>query len=538
MTGNAQWAVCTATSGGASHEFQLKLDSVETSSVNVYDVIVYVTDSSGVLYETATQSNYTLSEGGTMSFSDGDDSYFQVVAGTDAHGNMTLAIQNGYFSYDGLMTSCTAHVMSPTAAASGVGLLGEPWIGSALTGYYTFSDTAGLSESGSTYQWYRVSGGTPTAISGATGTTYTVSSADLGDTLEFCVTPADANGRGVQVCSSPTSTSAAYSAVASNVAISGNPYPGSTLTGSYTFSDGDHLSETSVAYQWYTVSGSTMTAISGATSATFSPTTYDVNDELELCVTPSDAFGPGAEACSSTVTVPGVVWYSGESWTGTAIGETSANGTCVTVSALDLGFTPASHEVRLPGPRCPTATTISSPGTGPAGRTHGDPSPSLFVRRSRIGLRLLFRGPWVQSAVGGYPAGAVGLSGRAIPTTVEVTTMMKRTVGSMVGVVVAGLLSSGCSGSSKGKPSAGGGGASSTTSASTGGSGAGGAGSSSSSSSTYGSVGRVPKAGGLVLTLADHQAHPAGLAVDATYVYWANVGSGSLPDGAIRSVAK
>ena len=136
--------------------------------------------------------------------------------------------------------------------------------------------------------------------------------------------------------------SAAYSAVASNVTLSGNPYPSSTLTGSFTFSDRDNKSETSVAYQWYTVSGGTATPISGATSSTYSPTTYDVNNELELCVTPSDSFGPGAQACSSTVTVPGVVWYSAESWTGTAKGEISANGTCVTVSSLDLGFTPAS----------------------------------------------------------------------------------------------------------------------------------------------------------------------------------------------------
>ena len=42
------------------------------------------------------------------------------------------------------------------------------------------------------------------------------------------------------------------------------------------------------------------------------------------------------------MTVPGAVWYSAESWTGTAVGETSTNGTCVTVSSLDLGFTPAS----------------------------------------------------------------------------------------------------------------------------------------------------------------------------------------------------
>jgi hypothetical protein len=343
VTGNAQWAVCSVSYNGIWHSFQMKLDSVESSSVNVYDTLVYLTDSdNNIVYSTATQTNYALSAGGTMNFSDSDDSYFQLVAGTDAHGNMTLTVENGYFSYDGLQTSCTAHVMNPTASASGVGLLGTPWIGSVLTGYYTFADDDGLSESGSTYQWYTVSGGTATAISGATSTSYTVGSATLGDTIEFCVTPADANGKGVQVCSSPTSASAAYSAVASDVAIAGNPFVGSTLTGSYTFSDGAHLSETSAAYQWYTVSGSTLTAISGATSETYSPTTYDVNNQIELCVTPSDSFGPGAQACSSAVTVAGVVWYSGESWTGTAIGETSSNGTCVNVSSLGLGFTPMS----------------------------------------------------------------------------------------------------------------------------------------------------------------------------------------------------
>jgi hypothetical protein len=231
--------------------------------------------------------------------------------------------------------------MLPTASASGVGISGQAWIGSALTGHYTFSDSEGLPESGSTFQWNRVSGGTATPISGATSTSYTVTSADLGSGLQFCVTPADSNGAGAQVCA-PATPSAAYSAVASNVAISGNPYMGSTLTGSFTFSDGASKPETSVAYQWYTVSGGTATAISGATSATYAPTTYDVDTQIEFCVTPSDSFGPGAEACSSAVTVPGVVWYSGESWTGTAIGETSTNGACVTVSSLGLGFTPAS----------------------------------------------------------------------------------------------------------------------------------------------------------------------------------------------------
>ena len=169
-----------------------------------------------------------------------------------------------------------------------------------------------------------------------------MTSADLGDTLEFCVTPSDANGPGAQVCSSATTMSAAYSAVASNVTLSGNPWVSSTLTGSFTFSDGDNLPLTSYAMQWYTVSGGTATAIPGATSTTYVPTTSNVNEGIELCVTPSDSFGPGEAGCSSAVTVPGAVWYSGESQSSTATSETSANGTCVSVSSLALGFTPAS----------------------------------------------------------------------------------------------------------------------------------------------------------------------------------------------------
>jgi hypothetical protein len=59
-------------------------------------------------------------------------------------------------------------------------------------------------------------------------------------------------------------------------------------------------------------------------------------------VTPQDTIGYGAQACSSAVTVAGVVWYSGESQTGSSAAETYTNGACVDVSSLDLGFTPAS----------------------------------------------------------------------------------------------------------------------------------------------------------------------------------------------------
>ncbi len=245
---DANWSSCVWSSSTLQYSMQVKLDAVEPGSVDAYDVVVYIQDSNGnAVYSTTSQPNDTLTPGGApLNFTDSNGSSFSLIAGTDAHGHMTLAMQNAYFSYDGTTIACTPHVVLATAFASSVGVAGRPWMGSTLTGNYTFSDNEGLPQSGSTFQWYRLSGGTATAISGATSTTYTPTSADVGDPLQFCVTPSDANGAGAQVCSSPT------------------------------------------------------------------------------------------------VPVPGVVWFSAESWTGTAKGEISVNGTCVTVSSLALGFTPAS----------------------------------------------------------------------------------------------------------------------------------------------------------------------------------------------------
>jgi hypothetical protein len=300
---------------------------------------------SGASYSgSANGSGASLSAGQTEWFTDAHGSYFELVAGADSFGNLTVAIQNGYFSYDGSTFTCAAELVAPTATALDVLTYGQAYnIGQTFTGYYVFSDTVGLPEKGSTYQWFRVSGSTSTAIAGATSTTYVAACADVGDALEFCVVPADANGPGTQVCSAPTTGSIApASASASNVGIQGLARVGDMLTGSYTFADADGLAEKGSTYQWYHVAGGTSTLISGATSVSYTPQSTDVNQELAFCVTPADAIGPGCPVCSSPVTVAGVVWYSGESWTGTATGETYTNGACVNVSSLHLGYTPAS----------------------------------------------------------------------------------------------------------------------------------------------------------------------------------------------------
>src|SRR5262249_14822306 len=60
------------------------------------------------------------------------------------------------------------------------------------TAQYSFTDSAGMPENGSSYQWYRAtnaSGASAAAISGATGRTYPLTLADEGKFLQVCVTP-------------------------------------------------------------------------------------------------------------------------------------------------------------------------------------------------------------------------------------------------------------------------------------------------------------------------------------------------------------
>jgi hypothetical protein len=72
---------------------------------------------------------------------------------------------------------------------------------------YTFSDTSGKTESGSSFQWYRASssGETGSAISGATSSSYALTASDNNKFLRVCVTPSNGRMSGAQVCSSTKS---------------------------------------------------------------------------------------------------------------------------------------------------------------------------------------------------------------------------------------------------------------------------------------------------------------------------------------------
>ncbi|MGA2506133.1 MAG: DUF2341 domain-containing protein [Chitinispirillaceae bacterium] len=192
--------------------------------------------------------------------------------------------------------------------ASNVSISGTGKVGDTLTGNYTYSDVNGDTESGTTYKWYRAdngSGSNKTLIAGATQRTYIPVLANGNKYICFEVTPGAATGAtpGVAVTSAYIGPIQAPP-VASNVTITGTAQVGSTLTGSYTYSDANGDAESGSTFKWYRAddaSGTNRTQISGATASTYTLVTADANKRIQFEVTPGAATGatPGLPVSSS-----------------------------------------------------------------------------------------------------------------------------------------------------------------------------------------------------------------------------------------------
>ncbi|WP_305983636.1 Ig-like domain-containing protein, partial [Roseivirga thermotolerans] len=121
--------------------------------------------------------------------------------------------------------------------------------------------------------------------------TYNPSIGDIRD-LAGNSLAADATGVEVALNEAPTVT---------DVEITGDLIVGQTLTGTYTFTDGNSDPESGSTYQWYMAddaNGNNKAAISGATSATYVLTSDHVGKYFSFEVTPSDGhvFGTAQES--------------------------------------------------------------------------------------------------------------------------------------------------------------------------------------------------------------------------------------------------
>jgi streptogramin lyase len=252
-----------------------------------------------------------------------------------------------------------------------------------------------------TYQWERCNGlGQGCAgIPGATASSYTVLSADVGSTLVVAVTASNSAGS-ASVESSPTATVAAPPASTSPPSISGSPTQGQVLSASPGSWSG--YPEPTYAYQWQRCdqSGLNCNTISGANVSTYTLGAADVGSTLVVAVTASNSAG-SAQASSAASTVvtaapvstspPTIVGYAQQgvtlsaspgSWSGYPAPTfayqwmrcTPSGAGCTVISgATTASYTPVSADVGQTVELAVTATNSS-------GSASANSAPSSTVR--------------------------------------------------------------------------------------------------------------------------------------------------------------
>lgn len=182
-------------------------------------------------------------------------------------------------------------ITDPPPVATSVSIAGTKNVNAVITGQYTYTDAEGDAENGSVYKWFLSAtlGGTYNVIAGETAQTHLIASAEQGMYFKFSVIPKTLTGSttGTEV------TSAAFGPVntkpsASGVSISGSPLQvGTTLTGSYSYSDPDGDLEGTSTYRWFRDGA----VITGATSVSYLLTSSDAGALMGFEVTPVSSTG-------------------------------------------------------------------------------------------------------------------------------------------------------------------------------------------------------------------------------------------------------
>jgi len=176
---------------------------------------------------------------------------------------------------------------APTGSAS---LSGTATQGQVLTASNTLADVDGLGPV--TYQW-KADG---TNIAGATGSTLTLTHAQVGKAITVAASYVDGGGTTESVTSAPTALVANVNdAPTGSVTISGAAAPGQTLTASNTLADMDGLGP--ITYQWKAGG----TDIGGAVGSTYVLTPSELGKTITVTASYTDS-GGAAEAVTSAPT--------------------------------------------------------------------------------------------------------------------------------------------------------------------------------------------------------------------------------------------
>ncbi len=217
-------------------------------------------------------------------------STYRLVA-TDYGRSVAVRVTTALDGYEpATATSTSVNVAAGAAPVATVkpSVTGSPAVGSTLTAKPGTWSLAGVAL---TYQWLRAGA----SISGATGSTYKVTTADYGKSLSVKVT-AKATGYASGTATSAAVTGAAGPAATATVkpTVSGTGVVGSTLTAKPgTWS----LAGVALTYQWLRDGA----VISGATATTYKVATADVGKKVSVRVTAKKAAYSTGTATSATV---------------------------------------------------------------------------------------------------------------------------------------------------------------------------------------------------------------------------------------------
>ncbi len=186
---------------------------------------------------------------------------------------------------------------SNTPVTGAPAISGTPQVGETLTASTSgIEDGDGLTNVSYRYQW--IAGGSD--IAGATGSTYTLTSSEEGQTVQVRVTFTDDAGNDETLTSAATGEVEARpnNPATGAPAISGTPQVGETLTASTSdIDDSDGLTNVSYSYQW--IAGGS--DISGATNSTYTPADSDVGKAIQVRVSFEDDAN-NQESLTSTAT--------------------------------------------------------------------------------------------------------------------------------------------------------------------------------------------------------------------------------------------
>ncbi len=185
----------------------------------------------------------------------------------------------------------TVNNSPPSGAVSIDGTPTEDEELTAVTG--AIVDADGLDNAVFTYQWNRNDGTTDTAISDATSATYTLTQSDVGEVITVTVSYQDGGGNDESLTSAPTEAVANVNDEPTGLPIiTGTATEDETLTADTSgIEDDDGPDTLSFTYQWNRNDGTTDTAISDATSATYTLTQSDVGEVITVTVSYQDGGG-------------------------------------------------------------------------------------------------------------------------------------------------------------------------------------------------------------------------------------------------------